>query len=244
MKRELKIFDNLNDISDFAVKKWTELSEKAIKDSDRFSVALSGGKTPVTLYRKLSKVQDLPWNKTDIFIVDERFVPPESDDSNFRMIREVLLDHISIPAENIHSVTTLNISLHDAALQYEREIRISFGISDDAVPSFDLILLGIGDDGHTASLFPAGSELNELNRLILSVNPPDITRSERISMTFRLINNAKNIIFLSTGADKSIVIKEVIEDRNSTLPAALVNPRKGDLIFLFDNEAASLLATQ
>lgn len=241
MEKEINIFKDIEEIAEHAVEIWTGHAEKSIKKSGRFTVALSGGSTPIALYEKLSKVPTLPWDRTGIFIVDERFVPYESNESNFGMIRRVLLKHLSIPDKNIHPIPTLNLSPQDAAIEYEHEVREHLMLSNDDIPIFDLILLGLGDDGHTASLFPGTPALKEASRLSLFVEPPDKTKKTRISITLTLINNARNLIFIAAGKNKAPVIKEIIEDKSSTLPAAMVRPRKGKLLFLLDKDAASLI---
>ncbi|MCJ7458492.1 MAG: 6-phosphogluconolactonase, partial [candidate division Zixibacteria bacterium] len=150
-KREVLVFQKREKLYDFLIKKWKEISEKAIEKSGIFTIALSGGETPVEFYQKLADSRErLAWGKTHIFLADERFVPFDEPDSNYGMIKEALLRHISIPAENIHSVhiyKTPEIS----AKRYEEEIKTFFRLKEDKFPQFDLIILGIGEEGHTAS---------------------------------------------------------------------------------------------
>ncbi|MBC8412830.1 6-phosphogluconolactonase, partial [bacterium] len=152
--KEFAVFDNMEDMSDFAMEQWSDVCRRAIEARGIFTVALSGGSTPITLYQKLAARDDLPWDKTHFFIVDERFVPYDSTASNFRMINRALLLHISVPAKNIHPILTVGVSAASAAEKYERDIAAFFKLPEKTLPSFDLILLGMGEDGHTASLFP------------------------------------------------------------------------------------------
>jgi 6-phosphogluconolactonase len=240
--KEIIILKSIEQIADVAIAKWTEISEKAIKTKGVFTVALSGGRTPVVLYQKLSQIKSLPWDKTHIFMVDERFVPYESDENNFRMISQTLLYHLHIPAKNIHPISTSEILPEGSAAKYERVLLSCFKLLTNEPPRFDLMLLGIGEDGHTASLFPDTPALKEKSSLVVAVTLPDKAEKERITLTFPVINNTENILFLASGKNKAKSIKEVIETENSLLPAAMVKPKNGKLIFLLDQEAASLLS--
>jgi 6-phosphogluconolactonase len=240
--KEILIFKDIAEISDYAVDKWTEIAENAIKERGVFTVALSGGRTPVDLYRKLAEKQTLPWNKTDVFMVDERFVPYESKENNFRMINELLLLHVGIPSKNIHPIITSSASAHDSASKYEDTLTTFLKKEAYSLPEFDFILLGIGDDGHTASLFPDTTLLKKSSGLVSAVFPEDASKKNRITLTLPVINNSRNIIFLASGINKASVMKEVIEDSNSQLPASMVRSEKGRLIFLLDETAGSLLS--
>lgn len=239
--KEILVFENSDQIVESAIKKWTEIADNAIKQRGMFTVALSGGSTPVKLYKELSGT-DLKWDKTHIFIVDERFVPFDHSDSNFRMINETLLSKIDILEQNIHPVPTEKDSPDESATSYENEMVSFFNLSSSNVPEFDLVLLGLGDDGHTASLFPGSSALAENDRLAVSVIPPDKSGHERITITFPVINRSRNIFFLVTGSNKAKVAKDVLENENSNLPAASVRPFKGRLFFLLDQNAGGLLS--
>ncbi len=228
-------------MSDFVVEKWKEISRIAIKRKGRFDAALSGGTTPVTLYQKLADIgKALQWDKTHIFIVDERFVPFNDDKSNYKMILSTLLDAVEIPKENIHPISTSEDSPRAAALTYEQEMISHFDLLQNNYPEFDLILLGIGEDGHTASLFPNSPALNETEHLTASVSPGDPAKKERITITFPVINNSKNVFFLVSGTNKAKVINK-ISGNDRSLPATNISPAKGTLFFLLDKDAASLL---
>jgi len=240
--REIHMFKNAEQLADFAVEKWAEISSAAIKNKGFYSVALSGGKTPGTFYNKLSGEKAFPWGNTHVFMVDERFVPYESDENNYHMINRTLSRHVNISPKNVHPILTSEISPETAAERYEEDI-ISYCRTVRArLPRFDLILLGIGEDGHTASLFPGTPSLKETSHLAVSVYPPDPSKPERITLTFPVINNTQHIIFMAEGANKSKIIKEVIEDKNHMLPASMVRPSEGKLVFLLDESAGSLIS--
>lgn len=238
IKKQVIIFKDIDGIADYAVRKWTEIAEKTVNEKDSFSVALSGGKTPATLFKKLAKEKNLPWNRTHVFMVDERFVPYHNENNNYRMINETLLRHVDIPAKNIHPISTTVETPQASALKYEKELDSFFS----SRPGLDLVLLGIGNDGHTASLFPGMPSLKEKKHRAIAVPPSGSIMSERITMTFPIINKAKNIMFVAAGSNKSEIIREVKENEKSRLPAAMVRPRKGSLFFLLDEAAASLLS--
>jgi len=238
-KRDLHIFAESAAAHNFLIKQWENVSKRAIANRGRFTVALSGGKTPGDFFRRLAVRPDLPWEKTHIFQVDERFLSPTDRESNLFLIRETLTKGVSIPFENIHPITTEGITPEESAKEYEGELRRFF--HNDTLPRFDLIMLGIGDDGHTASLFPGSPCLHEKNQLVVSVvakSPP----RERISLTLPVINNARLAVFLATGERKAPVMREILEENDSSLPAAQVRPVKGSLLFVLDNRAASLLS--
>lgn len=238
--RNVFVLEDPEKVAEYAAIKWIEIAQQAIGRTGRFTVALSGGKTPVGLYRKLAELQrPFPWDKTHIFIVDERFVPFEDEESNLRMIYRVLLRNVSVPEKNIHPITTDTTSPAESAEKYEQELRSFFSTEQKEFPVLDLVLLGMGQDGHTASLFPGTDALNETRHYAVPVSLPE--RSERVSLTLPLINNAVHIIFLVTGRNKSAVIRDVLEREIVTLPASMVKTEKGSLFFFLDKEAGSLL---
>lgn len=238
------MLQNKSAVTEFAVNTWIELSTASVAEKGVFTAALSGGRTPIDLYQQLAACpHPLPWNQTHIFLADERFVPPDDNLSNYRMINEQLLSRVPIPKKNIHPVLTGGVLLEESAKEYEADMRTFFNIGDNDTPVFDLIMLGIGEDGHTASLFPEGDFLQETKRLAIPVIA-DASPSERVSLSLGVINNAKNICFLITGEDKAFATKEIVENQDSTLPAALVKPTQGTLLFLLDQAAASLLSNK
>lgn len=239
--KEILVFENTDQLEEHAIRKWRDIAEDAVKQRGIFTVSLSGGSTPVKLYKELSGT-DLKWDRTHIFIVDERFVPFDHIDSNFRMINETLLSNIDIQEQNIHPVPTQKGSPDEAARFYENDIISFFNLSSGGIPAFDLLLLGVGDDGHTASLFPGSPSLNEKDRLAVSAVPSDKSMHERITVTFPVINSARNVIIQITGNTKAEAVKDILENENSTLPAASVRPHDGKLIFLLDRQAGALLS--
>lgn len=224
------------------LEEWSEVSQAAVLRSGRFAAALSGGKTPVSFYKLLAASgRDLPWAQTHIFPVDERAVPADHPDSNFRMIHANLLRHVPIPAGNIHPVR-VDLAPGAAAEDYEKALRRFFGLRGRAFPRFDLILLGLGKDGHTASLFPEAAGLEEARRLALAV-PRPAPEHDRVSLTLPTINAAKVVVFLVAGAEKAAVLKAVLEGPSGRLPAALVRPRDGRCVFIADKAAGALLTS-
>jgi 6-phosphogluconolactonase len=240
-RKEVVIFKTIDDMADFIIEQWRIVSEMAIKEKERFTVALSGGRTPEFLYKKLSHKKTLPWNKTHVFLTDERYVPYEDEESNLHMINDTLLTRVSIPKENVHSISTSEVTPWESAEKYEEDLISFFSTAVTALPEFDLILLGIGEDGHTASLFPETPSLKETRRFAVTVSPKDKPKKDRITITFPVINMAKNIIFLVTGGNKAKIVKAVIEGKNNLHPAAMVEPEKGKLVFLLDEDAGALL---
>lgn len=223
-----------------AAGRFVEIAQKSIADRDVFYVALSGGGTPRATYEALAGPElreTVDWGRVQLFFSDERFVPPDSAESNFHMAREALLDHVPIPERFVHQVSTLEITPDESAALYEQGMRRVFAVSETDVPRFDLILLGLGPDGHTASLFPNTEALTDYERLVA---PNFLPQSNvwRITFTYRLINAARTIIFLAQGAEKAGRVQQVLA-RDADLPASGVRPLDGDLIWLLDNEAAA-----
>lgn len=236
---EYFVFKNSDEMWQFMAAKWREIASVAIKEKGYFTVALSGGKTPVGFYQRLLTIRGLPWDKTHIFLVDERFVPPFHAESNYGMLQETLLSKIRIPPQNIHCISTLALSPHAAAEKYEKELIVFFRLHEGGIPEFDLILLGIGEDGHTASLFPGSEALKERRHLVSSVKL-DILLHDRVTLTLPVINNARNVVFLLSGKHKAAVARKLIDEKDHSLPASMVKPEKGRLIFLMEREAREL----
>lgn len=236
---EIRIFNNDKEISDFITEKWNEISYDAVRERGFFAVALSGGRTPADLYLRLSEKKSLPWNSTHIFQVDERFVTVFEPANNYAMIRDKLLRRVDVPEGNIHQIFARLSDPQTAAEAYEDELTGFFQLSGHSLPVFDLVLLGIGKDGHMASLLPGSEAIKVRDRLTAAITGSKIDHS-RITLTLPVINNAKNVVFLVKGQDKANVVKEVIEKKNASLPASMVKP-KGSLMFVMDTGAASLI---
>jgi 6-phosphogluconolactonase len=236
------VFDHQNEISDFVIRTWDKVSRRAIERKGAFIVGLSGGKTPGDLYHRLSNTKEtLSWDKTHVFLVDERFVSFEHPDSNYRMLKETLLDHIPIPQDNIHPIPTERSTPEASATAYEEDLKKVFRLSKNRFPEFDLLILGIGEDGHTASLFPGSHVLNDRKSLAASV-PLDETKHSRITLTLPVINHARHILFLVTGKNKAPVLRKILYEEDGSLPASMVHCKKGGLIFALDREASGQLS--
>jgi len=240
--RYVFILHDSTEIVHFMVRKWQEVSHSAIERQGYFAAALSGGKTPVGFYRALSDLgQTFPWDRTHIFLVDERYVPFSDQDSNYGMLRNELLNGIDMPRANIHPILTAEPTPEEAAKKYEEDLRLFFREGPQRVPAFDMICLGIGEDGHTASLFPAAPSLKRSRQLAVPVILNE-SRHNRITLTLRVLNNARNVIFLASGEKKAQAVKSVIELRDPSLPASMVNPKKGLVFFVLDVQAGSRLS--
>jgi len=214
------------------------LANNAIKKDGSFSIALSGGNTPKKLFELLATDEyrnKIDWQKTLVAWSDERFVPPSSSESNVGMAMKALLDHVPIPANQILLPDTALVP-EDSAWHYEKLIRSIF----KAVESFHLVLLGLGEDGHTASLFPGTDILEERTALVKSVYVPQIS-TYRLSFTVKLINQAKNVAFLVTGNQKSAIVDHLLNHDQPSYPARLIHPKKGNLYWYLDAAAASKL---
>lgn len=172
-------------------------------------------------------------------MVDERFISPYHKDSNQRMFREHLISKINIPLKNFHSVPIRN-DVFQSAREYEQELKYYFKLKKEEYPVFDLILLGIGKDGHTASLFPNHQNLTDIKNLITAESVPHLNY-QRISLTLRVINHSRNVIFLVTGKEKASIMYQILIKKSKKLPAAWIQPEKGILYFFLDKSAASLL---
>ena len=234
---EYLVFEKTDDMWLFTAERWIEISFRAIKERGSFAAALSGGKTPVEFYRHLSGVAGLEWSRTHLFLVDERFVPPESSESNYGMLTETLVNRLPSPPGGVHPMVTETSSLIGSAVRYEEELKTFFRLPGGAVPEFDLILLGVGEDGHTASLFPGAEALKEKDRLVVPVNLGKVLH-DRITLTLPVINNSWNVIFLVSGRRKRAVMRKLQKGYDRTLPASMVSPSRGKAVFLMDREAA------
>jgi 6-phosphogluconolactonase len=243
-RKRVHIFGNQEGISPFLCNCWMEISTESIRRKGLFTVALSGGKTPVPFYQNMSETRtDYPWEKTHLFLADERFLPLDHPDSNYRLLKQTLLNNRQIPYENVHPVPAGTPDLQASADNYERELTRFFNLSPGQIPCFDFILLGIGEDGHTASLFPGSAALTEKRHLAAPV-ALDQVRHHRVTLTLPVINHAKYVLFLVTGEDKATVVRKVFCQEDLSLPASRVRPESGNLVFVLDQEAGSQLTQQ
>lgn len=222
---------------------FTKWFKNILKKSGSINVALSGGSTPKALFDYWANLPkgEIDWSKVKFFWGDERCVPPADEESNYRMTKEHLLDHIDIPENNIFRIKGENPPSEEQ--NRYANILCSEVEQSGGVPSFDIMILGMGDDGHTASIFPYQRNLWFSPQLCVEATHPD-SGQRRISLTGKVINSSKNVAFLVTGKNKAGKVKEIIEmpDKSAKIyPAALVKPKDGDLIWFLDNEAAELI---
>lgn len=240
--RTIEVFPTAVDLFHAAAEEFIRCGRTAIGAQGRFAVALSGGSTPKALYSLLaSKYSDFVWNRVFLFFGDERHVPPDDPESNFKMVKESLLTNVPIPPENVFRVKTENPDAAAAALEYEGELRKFFEVKPSEFPRFDLILLGMGPDGHTASLFPGSDALSEQTRLVVA-NWVAKFNTHRITFTFPVLNRAGEVMFMASGADKADMLHRVLEVKTPpSLPAQNVQPSDGKLLWMIDEAAASKL---
>lgn len=221
-------------------------AEKAVAARGVARIAISGGSTPKAAFRTLAEQGEewrarMPWAKLDLWWVDERCVPPDDAESNFRMTREALLDHVPLKPEQIHRMQG-ELEPDDAAAKYEAEIRNSFGLKGAEIPRFDIVQLGLGPDGHTASLFPHTDALHITDRLVVA-NYVEKLDMWRVTLTRPMINRGRQVFFLIEGAEKAMILNEVLEGPRDEerLPSQFIAPVDGILTLLLDQAAASLL---
>lgn len=246
--REVRLLPNANAIAQAAAAEFLDAAVEAVRQKGSFSVALAGGSTPKDLYGLLSidpLKAKVPWSKIQFFFGDERHVPPDDPESNFRMASETMLAKAPIDPKQVHRVKSEKANAAEAALEYEQDLRESFKLKPDELPRFDFILLGMGPEGHTASLFPGTKALNEQRRLVVS-NWVGKFYTDRITLTPPVLNNAARIMFMAHGAEKAPALKAVLEGpyEPDQLPAQMINPPKGKIVWLVDPSAASILAPQ
>ena len=223
-----------------------EQAEQAVAARGRARVAISGGSTPKAAFSALAEHGEpwrerMPWDRLDLYWVDARCVPPDHPDSNYRMTREALLDHVPLKPEQIHRMEGER-QPEEAAARYEAELRNSFSLEGAETPRFDVVQLGMGSDGHTASLFPHSRALRETSRLV-AANYVEDKETWRITLSWLVINRASQVFFLVSGAEKALILNEVFEGLRDPerLPSQLIVPEGGILTLLLDQAAATLL---
>lgn len=243
-KPKLNVFDTKDELILSLADRIVELSQAIQKSKGRFAIALSGGSTPKPLYEALAKAPlsyKVPWNYGYFFMVDERCVPETSNESNFKMIFESMLSRVPVLETNIFPVHFQDIDPERAADDYEERIKEAFKLEAGAFPTFDIVILGLGDDGHTASLFPGTDALKETSRTVVS-NYVDKFSQHRITLTQPTINNASHVFFLVSGQSKAEIVSNVVcGDGKHSYPANLINPGTGELEWYLDKDAASRL---
>lgn len=241
---ELVVCADPADVARRAAELVTRVAQQAVANAGRFTLALSGGSTPRALYQLLAAppyTGAIAWSATRVFWSDERCVPPDHPESNYRMAREALLDHVPIPAENVHRMRGESPTPQAAAQAYTAELQAVFGKS--ALPRFDLLLLGLGDDGHTASLFPGVHVPDDPNIPVAAVFAPKVNMW-RLTFTLPTLNAAAHVLFLVTGEAKRQPLRALVAGPPSlNLPSQHVRPTRGALTIYADPAAAADLAS-
>ena len=247
MPPDVRILINIDAIAKRAAQDFLQSATQAVSEKGSFTVALSGGSTPKALYSLLATDaalrSQLPWDKMYMYFGDERSVGPDHADSNFRMATETMLSKVPIKPEQVFRIKGEYKDTEKAAQEYEQVLRTSFKIADGQFPRFDLVFLGIGNEGHTASLFPGTKALHETKRLAAR-NWVGKLYTNRITLTAPAINNAARVIFMVTGADKALALKGILEGPHEPdqLPAQLIQPPNGKLVWLVDTVAGGMLS--
>jgi 6-phosphogluconolactonase len=237
-----KIIPNVHELAEYFAGFFINRCNTILKEKENMFIALSGGRTPKFYLERLSEerfAREVPWQRIHFFWVDERMVPPSDYGSNYRMIKEVLLDKITIPEENIHRIKGEIVPQLEVR-RYGNEVVNNVGKKRNSQPEFDWVLLGMGSDGHTASIFPE-VELKDIYQNITAISKSPDSGQMRITLTEDIINNADNITFILSGSDKAEKVYEIIKGEKEKYPAGRINPPFGTLEFIMDKEAAALL---
>ncbi len=246
-KAEIQVLSNLKELTRRAAEEFVLQAVEAVQAKGFFTVALSGGSTPKGLYSLLADENEefrarVAWDKIHFFWGDERHVPPDHPESNYRMAYEALLSKVPVPPDNVHRIKAENPNAADAARDYEEILREFFKLGQGQKPRFDLVLLGMGPEGHTASLFPGSEVIHEKSRLVAA---PWVEKFKtyRITLTPPVLNNAICVMFLVGGEEKAETLKSVLqgEYRPDRFPAQVIQPVNGKLVWLVDREAARFL---
>lgn len=238
------VYDTPERVAQAAAEVFARYAHDAVSTRGVARIAISGGSTPKRMFALLAAepfLSQVPWQALNLYWVDERCVAPDSEDSNYRMTNEQLLSKVPLPAENIFRMEG-ELDPHEAASKYEAALRNSFRLEGAQAPAFDLILLGMGDDGHTASLFPHSAGIDEMGRLVMA-NEVENKNPWRITLTWPVINHGREVIFLIEGAAKADRLHEVLlgDYEPERLPSQLIRPDSGKLHLLLDAEAARRL---
>ena len=247
MNREVQILPDAAAIARRAAERIIESAAAAVKERGVFTISLAGGSTPKTLYTLLATdpafKSKMPWDKTQFFFGDERHVAPDDSESNFRMANESMLSKLSLKPEQVLRIKAEYEDAEKAAKEYEQTLRSWFKLSDGQLPRFDVLLLGMGEEGHTLSLFPGTKALHDNGRLVMS-NWVGKFFTTRITTTAPVASNSALVIFMITKADKALALKAVLEGpyEPEQLPSQLIQPKNGKLLWLVDTTAASKLA--
>ena len=249
MSREIQVMEDGAALSRAAAEEFVRLAGEAVKSRGMFTVALAGGSTPKSLYALLATDgfrPRVPWEKVQLFWGDERHVAPDHNDSNFRMAREAMISKVPVPAENVHRIKSEKPDARRAADEYEAELRQFFtarNLLAGGLPRFDLVLLGMGPDGHTASLFPGTHAVRERERWV-AAPWVDKFHTYRVTMTPPVLNNAAFIMFFVGGDEKAETLRTVLEgaEESDRYPSQVIRPGNGTLRWMVDRAAARLLS--
>lgn len=248
-KPQVRVLEDLEHVAQASADEFVARARSAIEHHGRFTVALSGGSTPKALHRILvdrtaKNAGLVDWSRVQIFFGDERHVPPDHPDSNFRMANETLLSKVPVPKENIHRMLCEEPA-EEAAAEYDRELVAAFKLKGaDQLPRFDLILLGMGPDGHTASLFPGTAAVQELKKRVVANWVPKMN-TWRVTFTRPVLNQPECVLLMVCGQDKASPLHEVMgQGSPDTYPVKYVQPTHGELIWIVDRAAAALLGNK
>ena len=248
MEREIRILPDGAAIAKRAAQEFVQAATLAVREKGSFNAVLAGGSTPKALYSLLVNDPTLrsqvPWDKIHLFFGDERHVAPDHPDSNFRMATESMISKSPLKPEQVTRIKGEYPDAEQAALEYEMALRDYFKLKDGEYPRFDLVLAGMGNEGHTLSLFPGTKALHADGRLVAR-NWIGKLYTERITLTAPAASNSAEVIFMVTGADKALALKAVLEGpfEPEQLPAQLLQPKNGKLLWLVDSAAGSMLTS-
>jgi 6-phosphogluconolactonase len=244
---EIRTLTTPQELFESAAEEVVRCAKESVAQRGRFTIVLSGGSTPKSLFNLLATNARtvFPWDRTFFFWGDERHVPPTDPESNYRMAEETMLSKIPVAASNVFRIPAENSDASAAAEAYEQTLRKFFQLEPGQFPVFDLILLGMGPDGHTASLFPNSPGLHEKTRLVIA-NWVDKLKTSRLTLTLPVLNAARSVAFLVSGTDKATVLRTVLEEDAPAeqYPSKLVRPSNGKLIWFVDRAAASELSSK
>jgi 6-phosphogluconolactonase len=245
LKSEIIVQETLERLSVAAAGLFAMRARVCVQQKRRFTVALSGGSTPQGMYKVLAQepfLSETPWPRVHVWWVDERCVAPNDPWSNYGAAKRQFLDRVPLPPDQIHPMPAEMVP-EQGARHYQDALTCHFQLQAEELPAFDLICLGIGTDGHTASLFPGQEGLKEEKRLVMAVTggDPDV---DRLTLTLPVINRARHVVFLVAGKEKAGIVKAVLGPEKPSMPAQRVQPAKGRLTWILDRDAASLIAAQ
>jgi len=244
---EYRVYDGADALSRAAAEHFLETTQAAVAARGKARIAISGGNTPKKTFALMADpaepfLKAMPWERIELYWVDERCVPPDHPDSNYRMTNEAMLSKVPLKAGQVFRIEG-ELEPDAAAARYESTIRAQFRLEGAQGPRFDVLALGMGDDGHTASLFPHTAALHEVTRIAIANHVPQQKETWRVTLTWPVIVEAAEVFFLLEGAKKTEPVHRVLQGPYDpeTLPSQLIQPKSGKLLFLLDKEAAALL---